>query len=143
MYTSDEAMKRAAVNCRNYAAVSAFMLLFGAVYEYFSHGVFSAFMVYAFLIPLLGGYLPFRLFLRFGRQGRGVRLPPRASTQLYGGGIAAFGTGSVVKGVLDIYGTTNAKTAVYPWAGAVLVTAAAAVWGIRLLADRRQKKRAD
>ena len=131
-------MKRAAVNCRNYAAVSAFMLLFGAVYEYFSHGV-----VYAFLIPLLGGYLPFRLFLRFGRQGRGVRLPPRASTQLYGGGIAAFGTGSVVKGVLDIYGTTNAKTAVYPWAGAVLVTAAAAVWGIRLLADRRQKKRAD
>ena len=55
-------MKRAAVNCRNYAAVSAFMLLFGAVYEYFSHGVFSAFMVYAFLIPLLGGYLPFRLF---------------------------------------------------------------------------------
>ena len=75
MYTSDEAMKRAAVNCRNYAAVSAFMLLFGAVYEYFSHGVFSAFMVYAFLIPLLGGYLPFRLFLLPVRAVETLSLP--------------------------------------------------------------------
>ena len=31
---------------------------FGAIYECFSHGVYSYYMTYAFMIPLLAGALP-------------------------------------------------------------------------------------
>ena len=42
-----------------YLFVSLFCVLFGAVYEYFSHEVYSYFMIYAFVIPQVGGVLPF------------------------------------------------------------------------------------
>lgn len=38
-----------------YLAVSAFCAVFGAVYEHFSHNVYSACMVFAFAFPLAGG----------------------------------------------------------------------------------------
>ena len=53
---------------RRYHAVTGTYLLcmvlcalFGAVYERFSHGVWSCFMVYAFAFPLLLGLMPFFL----------------------------------------------------------------------------------
>lgn len=42
-----------------YLFISLFCILFGAVYELFSHEVYSYFMLYAFVIPLGGGALPF------------------------------------------------------------------------------------
>ena len=42
-------------------------------------------------------------------------------TQLYGSGIITLTIGSVMKGVLDIYGTTNGKIIVYPVAGGLMV----------------------
>ena len=36
----------------------AYSAVLGAVYELFSHGVYSYFMLYAFLFPLAGGALP-------------------------------------------------------------------------------------
>lgn len=41
-----------------YLAAAIFCALFGAVYEFFSHGVFSFFMIYAFAIPLAAGTFP-------------------------------------------------------------------------------------
>ena len=35
-------------------------------------------------------------------------------------GIYTFAVGSIFRGILDIYGTTNALSAVYWWAGVVL-----------------------
>ena len=37
-------------------------------------------------------------------------------------GIAVLSVGSVMRGVLDIYGTTNALIVVYPVAGGILLT---------------------
>ena len=41
-----------------YLSVTVFSALFGAVYELFSHGVYSYCMIYAFAFPLLLGDIP-------------------------------------------------------------------------------------
>ena len=42
-----------------YFTAALFCALFGAVYELFSHSVFSYYMLYAFMIPPVGGALLF------------------------------------------------------------------------------------
>lgn len=77
MYTSDidanskSALKTALV----YLLASLFCVLFGAVYELFGHGVYSYFMIYAFVFPLAGGTLPFFLlgFARVKKYPRALR----------------------------------------------------------------------
>ena len=49
---------------------SVFFALFGAIYEQFSHQVYSYYMIYAFALPLILGALPWALAL-----GRGWRIP--------------------------------------------------------------------
>ena len=44
-----------------YFTAALLCALFGAVYELFSHSVFSYYMLYAFMIPLVGGALLFFL----------------------------------------------------------------------------------
>lgn len=91
-----------------YLLISMFCILFGAVYEYFSHEVYSYFMLYAFVFPLAGGALPF-FAMAFCR----IPMPNRASRNLYHSGIAALTIGSLFEGVLEIYGTTNRLVSVY------------------------------
>ena len=112
--------------------------MFGAVYEIFSHGVFSAFMAFAFLIPLFAGFLPFLLLSIAGKSSRGDarfslkeesrrRLKQRSfypsylSSSFYHSGVIVFTVGSIVTGILEIYGTTNALTGIYWLAGAALM----------------------
>lgn len=85
-----------------YLFVSLFCALFGAVYEVYSHEVYSYYMIYAFVIPLAGGTLPFFSLAYFSRPA-----PGRGSLNLYHSGIAALTVGSIIQGVLEIYGTTN------------------------------------
>lgn len=89
-------------------------MLFGAVYENYSHGVFSYYMLYAFSVPLVFGVTLYTILLFAGKY------PPRAFLNLWNSAIAAFGVGSVFRGVLEIYGTTNSLSIVYPIAGGVL-----------------------
>ena len=91
--------------------------VFGAVYELFSHKVYSHFMICAFVFPLLLGVIPFSLL-----QKRGKPFPAKAA-ELVHAGVAALTVGSVLQGVLEIYGTSNPLTAVYWTAGGVLVSA--------------------
>ena len=93
-----------------YLSAALFCALFGAIYEHFSHGVYSGFMIYAFVYPLALGALPF-----FAMSLSGRRLPGRLPFNLYNAGIATLTVGSIFRGVLDIYGTTNSLTTVY-WA---------------------------
>ena len=37
-----------------YLGISVFVFIFGQIYEYFSHGVYSNYMIFAFLIPFAG-----------------------------------------------------------------------------------------
>ena len=101
-----------------------FCVLFGAVYEAFSHGVYSYGMIYAFVFPLVLGVLPLLLISML----RGPR-PNRFANGAYHAGIAALTVGSLVSGALEIYGTTNLLTLVYWIAGAALVLLGAGLYG--------------
>ncbi len=95
-----------------------FLAFLGAVYEHFSHGVYSYFMIYAFAVPLVLGVVPYTLLLF--RE----KYPNRAFLNLWNSAIASFSVGSVFAGALAIYGTTNALVVLYPIVGGVLVLAA-------------------
>ena len=101
-------------------AGTLFLVLFGAVYEMFSHGVFSFYMLYAFSIPLVFGVTLY-LILLFLRK-----YPDRVFLNLWNSAIVAFSAGSVFKGVLEIYGTTNSLVIVYPICGYILAVSALA-----------------
>lgn len=94
---------------------SAFLALFGAVYEIFSHGVYSYFMIYAFAIPLVMGVLPYAILLLKDKS------PDNRFLKLWNTAIAVLSTGSVFAGVLAIYGTTNSLIIVYPIVGGILM----------------------
>ena len=108
---------------------SSALLLFAAVYECFSHGVVSAFMVGAFLIPLLGGALPGLLLERLPARQR----PGGGSRWLWGAGLTVLTAGSLFRGVLEIYGTTSRLGAVYWAVGFALCLAAVLSYAPRLL----------
>ncbi|MCI2058061.1 MAG: hypothetical protein LKJ80_02515 [Oscillibacter sp.] len=102
-------------------AVSGLCAVFALVYEFFSHGVYSAYMLGLPLFPLLLGALPALLGRRRGALRPAVR-------GLWRAGVAALGTGSCVAGILEIYGTTSPYVPVYWAAGLALLAAAAAVF---------------
>lgn len=148
-----------------YLIISIAVALFGAVYEYFSFGVWSAFMVYAFMVPLLGGTLPFMLsYIRRIRrkiaeyedapdgtfatsaqyrlsQEMLYRSNPENETAsgrisgrlIYHMALATLTVGSILKGVLDIYGTTNRLMIAYPATGIALIAVAA----VLMIRERR------
>ena len=124
MYTSDTE------NCLRrglrYLTAAVTVASAGGIYEYFSHGVFSPFMVYAFLVPLLAGAAPNFLAALYADSRGSVRSPAAAGLQL--AAVATLTSGSVMKGVLDIYGTTNHLMIIYPVAGLALLAAALAAY---------------
>ena len=99
-----------------YFCISMFCAVFGGIYEIFSHGVYSNYMMYAFLFPLIGGTL-YNLILYSLR----LRLQRGLSLIFYNTGIAALTIGSIVRGILDIYGTDNILANVYWYTGVVFV----------------------
>ena len=121
-----------------YLAAAMFIAAAGAVYEIFSHGVYSYYMIYAFAVPLAAGALPNLLAERSaGRRrnsdtGAGGHL---LSSGLQLAAIATLTTGCLMKGVLDIYGTTNRLMTVYVILGLMLLVAAAAAY----IAEMRKK----
>ena len=114
MYISDISLKR---NLIGNIAGTAFLALFGAIYEAFSHEVYSYFMIYAFAVPLTLGVLPYALLLI------SLNYPGRAALNLWNSGNAAISVGCVFRGVLEIYGTTNSLSVIYPVSGLLLLTA--------------------
>lgn len=135
MFTSDtEADRRTAARTAFvYLLVSLFFVLFGAVYEHFSHDVYSWYMIYAFAFPLLGGALPFSVMALLDA----CPVPTRLPLNLYHSGIATLAVGSVFQGVLEIYGTTSRLMSVYWTAGIVLTAAGAVLYLMGLLIRRK------
>lgn len=102
-----------------YLLLSLLTAVFGAVYEHFSHGVYSPFMLYAFFFPLILGAV---LFCALSLSAS-CHLPNRLCFNLYNSGVATLTVGSLFQGVLEIYGTTNTLTAAY-WLFGLAFTAA-------------------
>jgi hypothetical protein len=126
-----------------YLAASILIALAAAVYGLFSHGVYSYFMTYAFMIPLIAGALPHLvLAMRSADPGAAGAHETDADTEAEAQAskwktldireaqlavIATLTAGSILKGVLDIYGTTNRLLIAYPVIAAVLLAITAAL----------------
>ena len=97
-----------------YLGISAFVLLFGVIYELFSHSVRSVFMEFAFVCPFVLGVILFFIlsFTSFS--------PCDAARRLWHSGVATLTVGSVFRGVIEIYGTDSPYPAVYLVTGATL-----------------------
>ena len=117
LYTSDintcrSSYKTALV----YLLISIFVAIFGAIYELFSHEVYSYYMIYAFAFPLIGGVFP---FLTVGLFKPNL-YPQSISRNLYHSGIGTLTVGGIIQGILEIYGTTNSMMIIYWGVGAGL-----------------------
>ena len=151
-----------------YLFASIFCAAFGAIYEIFSHGVYSAFMICAFVFPLVGGALPFLLLytsekarvktrptktqmlktvqgdVRYTwkaekRKGSAQLYPGIAARSFYHAGIICLTVGSIMTGILDIYGTTNRLLVIYWFLGALLLFAAISIHLLSLLFNKRRR----
>ncbi len=109
---------------------SIFCAIFGAIYETFSHDVYSNFMLYAFFIPLIGGTLPY-FSLSFSKR---LILPKKPAIYLHNFGLATLTVGCLMKGVLEIYGTENTLLVVYAICGTIFVFLGILHYGITCLA---------
>ncbi len=98
-----------------YLIISIICFVFGQIYELFSHGVYSNFMIFSFTIPLvLGCGLSWLLII----LKKDVN---RIFINLYNSSVASFTVYSIVRGVLEIYGTTNSLIKIYIVVGIVLM----------------------
>lgn len=131
LYTSDKKIKAPLQRVLNGLIATAACALFGGIYENFSHGVYSNYMVYAFLIPLMLSAFPSLLLLLNAK----IDIPETVRT-LWNLAVATLTVGCIFKGVLEIYGTTNRLMIVYPAIAAGLIVAAVTVW----MMDRIEKK---
>lgn len=132
-----------------YLAASVVIAAAAAVYGLFSHGVYSYYMTYAFMIPLLAGALP-HLIAAMKRESTGgdaetdrhelpaesekpVSKEPAAFAKIFDAKeaqlavIATLTAGSLLNGALDIYGTSNRLLIAYPIAAAAVLAAAIAL----------------
>lgn len=113
---------------------TVFVFVFAKIYGIFSHGVSSAFMSYAFLLPLSLIFFPKLLNLCTGNrlwngsldteeeEGKKLFLSSLASF-LWKSGVAVLTVGSLYKGVLDIYGTSGSFEWIYLVVGIVALAA--------------------
>ena len=135
LYISEKSDLRTAAA---YLIISVILAFAGAVYEYFSFGVYSYFMIYAFAIPLCLGALPFMIkHIRSAEpDGKHVRSRQRAE-DIYHSAVAALTSGSIVHGALMICGRPNSLVLIYPAAAAILLLIYSAASMLSHLRTRR------
>lgn len=86
---------------------TVFFAGFGAIYEHFGHGVYSNYMIYAFIFPLMLCLLPYVIMLV-----KNVKLK-KITARWWNLTVLTITLCSVIKGILQIYGTTNKLIYVY------------------------------
>ena len=122
MFTSVINDRREYFNCydmaRLYVLAAVNVAVFSAIYEHFSFGVYSPFMIFAFAVPLLMGSLVF-LLLGKALKKTGTSVPALVC-KFWHAAVATLTVGFLFRGVLDIYGTSSPLASVYWIASAML-----------------------
>lgn len=125
---------------------TAFVFAFAQIYGLFSHGVYSDFMSYAFLLPLTLIFLPKFINLCTGNclwnlslenadeAGEKKLFFTSLAFFLWKSGVAVLTVGSLYKGVLDIYGTSGS----FEWAYLVVGILALIAGGIGALLAKKE-----
>ena len=134
MCTSDKKIKITLQRILNGLITTTACAIFGGIYEKFSHGVYSNYMVYAFMIPLMLSVFPSLLLLLNAK----IEIP-EAARNLWNFSVAALTVGCIFKGVLEIYGTTNWLTILYLAVAAGLMAAAVSVWVMNGIEKKKRR----
>lgn len=92
--------------------ISSFItIVFSFIYEQFSHNVYSNYMIFAFLIPFSSSIIYFIIYRLK------INICSRESDDLLFASTITLTFGSLMQGVLDIYGTTNHLAVIYWYVG--------------------------
>ena len=81
-------------------------------------------MIYAFMFPFVGGTLAFAVLSLFFRE----KAPLGSIANIYHAGIITLTIGSLLQGVLDIYGTSNILIIIYWFLGCALTAIGALLY---------------
>lgn len=92
-----------------YLILSIFFLIFGIIYESYSHGVYSNYMIYAFTIPLLLGFIVYLIIYK----GKFYKYLSELGMSIYNSFVITLTIRNIMKGFLEIYGTTNSLVFIY------------------------------
>ena len=101
---------------KKYFILSIVVLIISIIYELFSHGVISYYMILSFLIPLIMGTGIYYLIYKINKKSI-YKLP----SQIYNSSILTFLLYFILNGILEIYGTTNNKINIYLLLGFLLL----------------------
>ena len=137
MFTSEKNRKTVLKELILYIGITAFIALFGFVYEQFSHGVNSNYMWFAWVWVLGFGVLPYLLLYLLPIK----RVPGMFTECIYNLGVAVLTTRSIFLGVLQIYGKTNSKmVVVYTILAIVLLVTGVALYIYGLFTKKEETK---
>ncbi len=109
-----------------YLIVSLVLALTGAIYEHYSHGVYSYSMIYAFAAPLILGTLVNMILERLKAW-----YPGHLTRQFWHCGVGTLTVGLLISGVFQIYGSANSLLNLYYVAGFIMVIAGAVLYFTR------------
>lgn len=133
LYTSDSFKQGSNL----YLLITIVCQVFSMIYESFSHHVYSPYMVFAPVIPMIGGVLMAELMNLLPKEMQ----PGQVSVNLYNASIGTWIVGSLVQGALEIYGTEHPHAVWYRNAGSILFGVAAAVWLVKITACKSKYRR--
>lgn len=98
-----------------YLLISLLCLVFFLVYDQFSHGVTSVYMTWLYLIPLGLGFFPV-----WARQAAGLPEPDGWTVILFQCGLATVLVSSLLRGILEIAGTSSSLQVILGFFGIIL-----------------------
>ena len=101
-----------------YILITIFTIIFDRVYAIFSHEVSSLNMNLMFLYPLIGGVVVY-CFLE--RLCKNIKKDIRFLFNIYNAGIATLTIGSLLKGIMDIAGTSSQYIIYYAIVGVLFI----------------------
>ena len=103
LFTSESNKKTLFKKLIAYIGITAFIALFGFVYEQFSHNVHTFYMWFAWIWPLGFGVIPYLLLYLLPIK----KVPGLISESIYNLGVALLTARSIYIGVIVIYNTTG------------------------------------
>ena len=112
MYISDINLTK---ESKKFFFITIFTIIFSAIYECFSHSVISLYMILAFIFPLVFGCV---FYILLNKQNIKIS---NINIRIHNSLIITLLLCSIVKGILDIFGTTNSKIIVYIYLSIILL----------------------
>ena len=132
---NDRGVAPRSLGLRVYIPVTVFCAVFFLIYDRFSHGVRSPYMTFLFVPPLVLGLLPsaaVRIFSRIPKQ-------PTVSAYIYHAGVASVTVSFLLRGILEIAGTSSEYQEYLMTAGVLLLIAGAVLYPIAAVAGKIKK----